>query len=42
MIKVQFKDSESIIDADFKSISENAVQLSGKKVKPNTSGCERG
>lgn len=42
MIRVQFNDSASIIDADFKLISENAVQLTGKKVKQNTRRCERG
>lgn len=36
MIRVQFNNSASMMDADFKLISDSAVQLSGKKVKPNT------
>lgn len=39
MIIVQFNDSKKMIDADFKLLSENAVQLTGKKVEANTSGC---
>lgn len=27
-----------MIEADFKMVSEDVVQLTGKKVKPNTSG----
>lgn len=38
MIRVQFNDSKKMIDADFKLLSENAVQLTGKKVEANTSG----
>jgi len=38
MLRVQFNNSKSMIEADFKMISENVVQLTGKKVKPNTSG----
>lgn len=38
MLRVRFNDSKSMIEADFKMISEDVVQLTGKKVKPNTSG----
>lgn len=38
MLRVQFNNSKSMIEADFKMISEDVVQLTGKKVKPNTSG----
>lgn len=38
MLRVQFNNSKSMIEADFKMISCDVVQLTGKKVKPNTSG----
>lgn len=34
MIRVQFNNSASMIDAEFKLISDSAVQLSGKILTP--------
>lgn len=38
MLRVQFNDSKSMIEADFKILSANVVQLTGPKVEANTSG----
>lgn len=38
MIRVKYNDSAKMIDAEFKLLSEEAVQLTGKKVEANTSG----
>ena len=38
MIRVQFNDKKSMQQVDFKTISPNVVQLTGKKVYKDTSG----
>lgn len=38
MIRVQFNDKKSMQEVNFKSISANVVQLTGKKVLKDTSG----
>ena len=38
MIRVQFNNTKSRIQADFKTISPNIVQLTGKNIPRNTSG----
>lgn len=38
MIRVQFNDKKSMQPVNFKTISENVVQLTGKRVLKNTSG----
>ncbi len=38
MIRVQFNDSVIMKNAEFKLISDQMVQLSGKGIKPLTSG----
>jgi len=40
MIRVQFNDSKKMIDADFKLLSENAVQLTRKRLKPTQADVE--
>ena len=38
MIRVQFNDKKSMLQADFKIISPTVVQLTGDKVSKDTSG----
>lgn len=38
MIRVQFNDSQSMQQVEFKTISQDIVQLTGKKVPKNRSG----
>lgn len=38
MLRVQFNNLKSMQEINFKQISANVVQLTGKKVKKNTSG----
>ena len=38
MIRVRFNNSLGTLQVEFELISDNVVQLKGKKVKPNTSG----
>ena len=38
MLRVQFNNSKSMYQADFKTISPSVVQLTGKKIPKNTSG----
>ncbi len=38
MIRVQFNNSKSMYQADFKSISPDTVQLTGKKIPRITTG----
>lgn len=38
MLRVQFNSSKSMYQAEFKRISPNAVQLTGKEIPRNTSG----
>lgn len=38
MIRVKFNNSLGYLQAEFELISDDVVQLTGKKVKPNTSG----
>lgn len=38
MIRVQFNNSKSMYQAEFKTISPSVVQLTGKKIPRNTNG----
>lgn len=38
MIRVQFNGSHSMKQADFKMIDANTVELTGEKIKPETTG----
>ena len=38
MLRVKFNNQKSMHQADFKEISDNVVQLTGKKIPKNTSG----
>jgi len=38
MIRVQFNGSHSMKQADFRMIDSNTVELTGEKIKPETTG----
>lgn len=38
MIRVQFNGDKSMYTADFKTVSPDVIQLTGKKIPRNTSG----
>lgn len=38
MLRIKFNNQKSMHQAEFKEISDNVVQLTGKKISKNTSG----